>query len=102
MTVEIWKFDLQPFNNKVMMPTHARVLSVGFQGEGLRVWAVVVPSNVQKPRIFEVIGTGWQADGKACGPFIGTVFHPGGLVFHVFDHGYEGSEISSTQSGGEA
>lgn len=99
MNVEIWKFDLQPFSNKVMMPTHARVLSVGFQGEDLRLWAVVVPSNVQKARLFEVIGTGWPADGKASGPFLGTVFHPGGLVFHVFDHGYEDAPVSSPERG---
>lgn len=89
MTLEIWKFTLVPLVNHIEMPTHARMLSAAFQGGDLRVWAVVVPSNVQQKRGFFVAGTGWPCDDKAVGAFVGTAFHPNGLVFHVFDHGYE-------------
>lgn len=88
MTLEIWKFTLQPATNHIEMPDHARVLSTAFQGEDLRVWAVVVPSNMPRKRDFYVVGTGWPDVERAVGTFVGTAFHPGGLVFHVFDHGF--------------
>ena len=92
MTQEIWKFTLQPFSNVIDMPDHARVLSAAFQGDDLRVWVVVVPSNVQRKRGFFVAGTGWLCDDNALGTFVGTAFHPGGMVFHVFDCGYESKD----------
>lgn len=88
MTLEIWKFTLQPLVNHIEMPDHARVLSVAFQGADLRVWAVVVPSNMPRKRGFFVAGTGWPCDDKAVGAFVGTAIMGNGLVFHVFDHGY--------------
>ena len=94
MTLEIWKFTLVPLSNVIEMPDHARVLSTAFQGGDLRVWAVVVPSNVQRKRGFFVAGTGWACDDKAVGAFVGTAFHPQGLVFHVFDHGYQPKDVS--------
>ncbi len=87
--VRIWKFELGMPSFTVSMPTHARVLSTAFQGDKLMVWAVVVTSNRQAPRKFEVVGTGWPAEGKAIGPFVGTAFHPNGVVLHVFDRGYD-------------
>lgn len=94
MTMEIWKFTLQPLINQIDMPTYARVLSTAFQGDELRVWAVVVPSNRSAKRGFFVAGTGWPCDDKAVGTFVGTAFHPNGMVFHVFDHGYEPAALS--------
>ena len=91
MAVEIWEYELQPFGNYVMIPDHCRVLSAAFHGEKLMVWAVVVPSNEKRKRGFSVVGTGWSCDGHAIGDFVGTAFHPDGLVFHVFDHGFEKS-----------
>lgn len=90
MALEIWKFTLLPMANVIEMPDHARVLSTAFQGEDLRIWAVVVPSNVQRKRRFFVAGTGWRcANDQTVGPFVGTALHHDGLVFHVFDRGYE-------------
>ena len=89
MTLEIWKFTLHPLVNHIEMPDHARVLSTAFQGHDLRVWAVVVPSNMPRKRGFFVAGTGWPCDDNAVGAFVGTAFSPIGLVFHVFDHGYQ-------------
>lgn len=93
MTLEIWKFTLQPLVNNIEMPDRARVLSAAFQGEDLRVWAVVVPSNVSRKRGFFVAGTGWPCDDLAVGTFVGTAFHPQGMVFHVFDHGYDPRDV---------
>lgn len=98
MTLEIWKFTLQPLSNHIEMPNHARVLSTAFQGGDLRVWCVVVPSNKPRKRGFFVAGTGWPCDDKAVGSFVGTAFHPDGLVFHVFDHGYQPEEGTSPVS----
>lgn len=87
--MEIWKFKLHPFViQDVKMPSHARVLSAAFQGDTLQVWAVVVPSNTVQNRRFFVAATG-QPSEETVGAFVGTVFSPHGLVFHVFDRGYE-------------
>lgn len=107
MTLEIWKFTLHPLTNLVDMPDHARVLSVAFQGDDLRVWAVVVPSNMPRKRGFFVAGTGWPCDDRAVGAvgaFVGTAFTSDGLVFHVFDHGYrpKGEAVTSTDGKGAA
>ena len=94
MPLEIWKLTLEWGHTNIKMPDHARVLSTAFQGENLRIWAVVVPSNMQRERGFSVIATGEPND-KAIGNFVGTAFHPAGLVFHVFDHGYASSPQGS-------
>lgn len=82
----VWKFELPPKDTSiVLMPSGAKILSVGFQGEALCVWALVYPRNPKEPRAFSIRGTGHLTDGLNVLPFIGTVFHPLGLVFHVWD-----------------
>lgn len=86
MSAEIWKFKLRPTDNLVTMPAGSRPLSVAFQRDDLRVWAVVQPANSQVRRAFRVVGTGHPAP-DLDGAFVGTAHHPSGLVFHVFDYG---------------
>jgi hypothetical protein len=45
MSVEIWKFPLQPGSQELPLPIYSRVLSVAAQGDKLMLWAVVHPSN---------------------------------------------------------
>lgn len=84
---EIWKFPLvlcdQP---SVLMPTGAKVLSAGCQGEDLFVWAWVPDTAAPKEtRNFFVFGTGNPIDFDLReSTFIGTVQAPV-FVWHVYD-----------------
>ena len=75
--------------SNVMMPREAKILSAGFQGDDLMIWALVEPDYMMVPRKIRVVGTGFPNNDGICGrPFIGTVFKPeSGLVFHLFDYG---------------
>lgn len=84
---QIWKFPIGPsapdLPCAVRMPRAAEILSTSFQGGALCIWAKVEPDAEKVERRFLVIGTGWEF--RQDGRFIGTAFHPTGLVFHVFD-----------------
>jgi hypothetical protein len=66
----------------ISMPTNARPLSVGMQGETMYVWALVNPTEDNTLFRFSVRGTGHQLRGDE-GEFINTVF-AGRFVWHVF------------------
>lgn len=84
----IWKFELVPMDNRIKMPLGSRILSVGVQGAALMMWAVVSPDLQESQRDIFVAMTGQQyTAGQVGGHFVGTLLHPTGLVFHVFDHG---------------
>jgi hypothetical protein len=81
----IWKFTLLPDGGPVEMPIGATVLSTAFQGDDLRLWAIVnEDAEGREKRRFAVHGTGHTLPDDP-GAFIGTALHPGGLVFHVFE-----------------
>jgi hypothetical protein len=96
----IWKFTISPWRTTIPVPDGAQVLSCGFQGELLQVWLRVDPSKPPRNRAFYVICTG-QEFGPDVGKFVGTVHHPNGLVFHVFDDGYT-TPVSSDNGNSEA
>ena len=68
-----------------MMPSHAEILSVGYQGNSICVWAMVDPDDASsEKRLFHVFGTGHKIVSDP-GKFLGTVHMAHlGLVFHVF------------------
>ena len=73
------------------MPRGARPLSVGMQGQGLYVWALVDTEAPAAEHMFAVRGTGNEIKPEVeQGDFIGTVFD-GPFVWHVFSLGDIGS-----------
>ncbi len=68
---------------EVEMPQAAQILSVAFQGDDLCIWALV-DSRQSSKRGFYVRGTGHPANAMRDKRFVGTAFHPAGLVFHVW------------------
>lgn len=93
MMIAVWKFTIEPDTTSIEIPGNCRLLSVAFQGEELRLWAAVDPSSPIRKRRLKVVGTGHEYSNLK-GVFIGTAFHPGGLVFHVFDQGFAHDHIN--------
>lgn len=82
--------------NAVKMPQGAKILHVAFQGDLLRVWALVDQHEAhESTRALHVVGTGEPLpNGPTTGPlsYVGTVHHPEaaayaplGTVWHVFE-----------------
>lgn len=75
----------------IQMPKRARVLAAGQQEGMLTVWAQIDGDNPYsaptEPRMFHVIGTGMEVSWMKESPmrYIGTVFDPIGLVWHVYE-----------------
>ncbi len=78
----------------IRMPVGARVLHVAWMETALTLWALVDIKAPTEVRQFSVRGTGHVADGLEGLPFLGTVFHPFGLVFHIWDGLPEGRDPS--------
>ena len=82
----IYKYSIDPLF-RTMLPEGAKVLSVGSQGSGMFLWALVDPNAPKVERTFDVYGTGHTVDYHDGMEFIGTVMMEGGaLVFHVFEN----------------
>jgi len=88
MAKTIYKYELKPANvQTVMMPQHAKMLSVQNQNGNLNVWALVEsdPLHVQAPVTFYIVGTGNDASEVEHKKFLGTAqMAEGGYVFHIF------------------
>ena len=86
--MKIYKYELEPNNMPVLMPCEAYLLSVGFQGDYLYVWALVDEDETEVvEHQFFTYATGEKfvlPHGKST--FIGTA-HTNDLVFHVFYKG---------------
>lgn len=81
----IWKFDIS--DRTARMPVGSKILSTGFQGGRLMVWAEVDPANSMITRRFIICVTGHnEGEESENETFIGTVF-TNNLVFHIYDLG---------------
>lgn len=91
----VWKFILNwPGAHHPMMPAGADLLSVGFQGDDLVLWALVDPDAIAYPRPLAVLATGlpFPVEGRPL-KHVGTAVHgatgggafPNGTVWHVFE-----------------
>ncbi len=84
---QVWKFKLEPGENKIQMPKGTHTLSVGWQDGRVVMWASVpgkpLAGDAAEIREFLWVGTGqpiyWDAK------FIGTVQDPDGFVWHIFE-----------------
>jgi hypothetical protein len=82
----VYKYVLGADDTSVVeMPQGAKILSTAFQGDDLCVWALVGVGRQTNKRVFHVRGTGHDARWMRSKTFVGTAFHPAGLVFHVFE-----------------
>jgi hypothetical protein len=79
----IWKYGLNPANNRLDVPGMSRPLFVGFQGEQLYLWCVARPGAPLVTYRFFVAITGGEFPDDA-GPYVGSAQSPRGIVTHVF------------------
>lgn len=97
MNSVIHKFDLTGVTSRIEMPAGALILSANYQEETLagpdgvqnllhfRIWALVDLDAIKVERLVYFIPTGTQFDQVAAkAVFVGTIFTPENLVFHVF------------------
>ena len=90
MSNTIYKYRLDRKPNEygeipVLLPAGARTISVGLQGDGIVIWAIVddeAPDDACRTW-FLVLGTGKRNNSPGFGEFIGTV-NQGPSWWHVF------------------
>lgn len=87
MSEQVWKFPLQATDHpSAVMPKGARILTAAFQSGVPTVWARISLGEAEREeRRFRMAGTGHDLDLPAEAQFIGTMFHPLGLVFHLWE-----------------
>ncbi len=74
------------FENKIMMPKGAQILTIQQQGKETCVWAIVEPLNNPEKREFTIIGTGWDGVDFTNLKYITTLQDAGGaLIWHYFE-----------------
>ena len=76
----IHKYDIT--NGEADMPRGAKILSAGYQGTSLMVWAAGEENAHLERREFKIVPTGRPSELTYC-TFINTVFNHG-LVFHIY------------------
>jgi hypothetical protein len=84
---QIWKYQLETaYEQTILMPSGAKILSLQVQNEIPCIWALVTPDNIQDNAVKIItFGTGHPITGSADLAFIGTYqLYKGTLVFHVF------------------
>jgi hypothetical protein len=82
----VWKYELGPGVTVLDLPSGASALTVGAQGDGVFLWALVSAEPAPtSPRAFLAVGTGHRVHRAAFGRYVGTAFMADGLVFHVFE-----------------
>lgn len=84
----IYKFPIQiTEQQKVRMPSKAKIICAQFQGETLCLWAEVELDRLLENRVIEIFGTGNPLDEDFSRRlYIGTVHDVrGGLVWHIYE-----------------
>lgn len=80
----VWKTELHMWTQGVLVPEGARFLDVGWQPpDSLVAWFLCDPSKSVESRLITVVYTGAPAPDD--GHYVGTIQHPSGLVYHVFE-----------------
>lgn len=83
----IHKYAVELGDFKLMLPKHAKVLSVQMQNSQPVMWVLVDTDMPLKQAMFCCAGTGWELQpdiGYEEMPYIGTFQTGNGLVFHLF------------------
>lgn len=81
----VYKYQLRADRyTRLELPVGAKVLSCGFQGQNLMLWALIDKSQTQmERRTFVNLGTGHEIESDKL-TFIQTVFIDQ-FVFHIFE-----------------
>lgn len=86
--MKIWKYTLEEPVNNFRMPQGARVLSAAARNSDVCIWVLADPDQELVERRILAAPTGARLPTDVCTAiFIGTVMHPSGLVWHIFDGG---------------
>lgn len=82
----VYKYELSPGENVLVMPVGAEVLTVQLQRDRACLWAVVdTNETATEKRGFIIAGTGHQLPDDPL-RYISTIqLYGGSLVFHVFE-----------------
>jgi hypothetical protein len=82
----VWKFDLNPSQQNILLPVGAQILCVQTQHGIPQLWALVDPETPDREAHWiGVYGTGHDVPSDP-GRYVGTFqLADGALVFHVFD-----------------
>lgn len=95
--MKIWKYNLKAdwdgfsasweYQNEIMMPKGAKILSVAVQAQQPVIWALVDPDQPKENRAVYVVSTGEDLrEGFSGRRFIGTfMFGNDGIILHVFE-----------------
>jgi hypothetical protein len=86
MTNAIYKYKVDPWEQGVLMPKGARILTVHEQQGDIYLWVGVDTDGPLEIRTIVVYGTGTTVANPEKLNYIGTAFLDGGtLVLHVFE-----------------
>ena len=80
----IYKYPLNSYVNKVNLPAGGTPLVVACQDGEIHLWCEVETDEPKEHRLFYVYPTGGGITDNREQEYIGTVFKPSGLVFHVY------------------
>lgn len=81
---KVFKYEIRPKINEILLPKDSTILSTAFQDDDLYIWVLVDPEKSTLIRKFQAFGTGHEIHVKIKN-FIGTAHESHGLVFHVFE-----------------
>ena len=73
---------------EIEMPINSDILKFAYQDKKLYVWARVDTELRAGIKHFLIYGTGHRVT-KSFDSYIDTVFDPNGLVWHIFDNGWD-------------
>ena len=86
--MKVWKYELEPGDNKIQMPSNSEPLSVGWQHDTVVMWVQVpgepLPGSPAEVRRFLWVATGQRIYHKHT-RFLGTVQDPDHFVWHIFE-----------------
>lgn len=93
----IWKFPLTiEVEQTIEVPGRPYFLDAGIQGGAPVLWAIVDPEAAPRTRRIGLYDTGKTLP-RNPGTYLATLSPPGGLVWHVFDQGFEAAvELAET------
>ena len=82
--MKVFKYNLCLGLCQVLLPDGYRLLSVGWQGDSLKLWALVPECDNWSAVEFFVAATGQEIGVHKLGQLIGTTESDDGFVAHVF------------------
>ena len=80
----IYKYE---FEEEMDTPVGAKLIKLGYQGSTLYGWYLVDLEEFNITTVYyEIYGTGQPITSNQAKFYVDTVFHPNGLVWHIFEY----------------